>query len=280
MFRVLVVEDDKGLNRAVCAFLGRNGYETFGALNANEAYDAMYGGTIFDIILSDIMMPEIDGVETFQRMKGFGGRSPNLDTPVVMLTANAIVGAKQEYLDLGFTDYLSKPIREEDLRLMLKKYLRPELLKTPPEPESDAPCACASEPVPAAPAPAAEEQPAANRTERIARLAAIGVDTAKGLAYCMSDKDFYLEMLDEYMRSNKRECLDVYYAKKDWNNYMINVHSLKSASLTIGQTELFEKAKALESAAKAGDEAYITANHTDAMERYSLFLEQLGKILD
>ena len=57
MFQVLVVEDDQELNRTVCAYLNQNGYQALGCLNANAAYDAMYGGTLFDLIISDIMMP-------------------------------------------------------------------------------------------------------------------------------------------------------------------------------------------------------------------------------
>ena len=63
MFQILVVEDDRALNRAVCNYLNQNGYHAVGCLTANEAYDALYGGTIFDLILSDIMMPETDGFE-------------------------------------------------------------------------------------------------------------------------------------------------------------------------------------------------------------------------
>ena len=56
MFKLLVVEDDRELNRAVCSFLNQNGYDALGCLSANEAYDAMYGGTVFDLIISDIMI--------------------------------------------------------------------------------------------------------------------------------------------------------------------------------------------------------------------------------
>ena len=62
MFKILVVEDDRELNRSVCSFLNRSGYEATGCLNATEGYDALYGNT-FDLIVSDIMMPGIDGFE-------------------------------------------------------------------------------------------------------------------------------------------------------------------------------------------------------------------------
>ena len=63
MFKILVVEDDRELNRTVCTYLNDNGYTATGCLNANEAYDAMYGGQVFDCIVSDIMMPGVDGFE-------------------------------------------------------------------------------------------------------------------------------------------------------------------------------------------------------------------------
>ena len=71
MFKILVVEDDKELNRSVCTFLNQSGYEAAGCLNATDAYDAMYAAT-FDLIISDIMMPGVDGFEFAQTVRGLG----------------------------------------------------------------------------------------------------------------------------------------------------------------------------------------------------------------
>ena len=81
MFRVLVVEDDKDLNKSVCSFLNHSGYETTGCLNAADAYDAMYE-TVFDIIVSDIMMPGADGFEFAQNV-----RALNREIPILFMTA-------------------------------------------------------------------------------------------------------------------------------------------------------------------------------------------------
>lgn len=77
MFKMLVVEDDKELNRTVCSFLNNSGYEAVGCLNANEAYDALYD-TVFDLIVSDIMMPRADGFELARNV-----RENNADIPIL-----------------------------------------------------------------------------------------------------------------------------------------------------------------------------------------------------
>lgn len=82
MFKLLVVEDDRELNKTVCSYLNQNGYEAVGCLSANEAYDAMYGGTLFDLIVSDIMMPEIDGFEFARTV-----RELNKEIPILFMTA-------------------------------------------------------------------------------------------------------------------------------------------------------------------------------------------------
>ena len=74
----------------------------------------------YDIIFMDHMMPEMDGIETLSRIKSDSG-NPNNNTAVVMLTANALIGMREMYLEKGFTDYLSKPIAPEKLEKMIKK---------------------------------------------------------------------------------------------------------------------------------------------------------------
>lgn len=119
MFKILVVEDDRELNRAVCSYLTQNGYEAVGCLSANEAYDAMYGGTIFDMILSDIMMPEIDGFEFAKTVRGL-----NEEIPILFMTARDDFAAKQRGFKAGIDDYMVKPIDLEELLLRIEALLR------------------------------------------------------------------------------------------------------------------------------------------------------------
>ena len=119
MFKLLVVEDDRELNKTVCSYLNQNGYEAVGCLSANEAYDVMYGGTLVDLIISDIMMPEIDGFE-------FAGtvRELNTDIPILFLTARDDFASKQRGFRAGVDDYMVKPADLDELLLRVEALLR------------------------------------------------------------------------------------------------------------------------------------------------------------
>lgn len=118
MFKVLIVEDDKDLNRTVCSFLNRSGYEAVGCLGAGEAYDAMYKDS-FDLIVSDIMMPDIDGYEFAKTV-----RSLNENIPILFMTARDDFASKQKGYRLGIDDYMVKPIDLDELFLRIGALLR------------------------------------------------------------------------------------------------------------------------------------------------------------
>lgn len=119
MFKILVVEDDRELNRAVCSFLSQNGYDALGCLGANEAYDALYGGNVFDMIISDIMMPEVDGFEFARTI-----RDTDQNIPILFMTARDDFSAKQRGFRVGIDDYLVKPVDLEELLLHVGALLR------------------------------------------------------------------------------------------------------------------------------------------------------------
>ena len=119
MFQVLVVEDDQELNRTVCAYLNQNGYQALGCLNANDAYDAMYGGTLFDLIISDIMMPGVDGFAFAKTV-----RELNQEIPILFMTARDDFASKQRGFQAGIDDYMVKPIDLDELLLRMEALLR------------------------------------------------------------------------------------------------------------------------------------------------------------
>ena len=118
MFKILVVEDDKDLNRSVCLFLNQNGYSATGCLSAREAYDAMYEN-IYDLILSDIMMPEIDGFDFAKTV-----RSLNEAIPILFMSARDDFASKERGYRTGIDDYMVKPIDFEELLLRIGALLR------------------------------------------------------------------------------------------------------------------------------------------------------------
>lgn len=118
MFKILVLEDDKELNKTICAFLNNSGYEAVGCSNANEAYDALYENTI-DLIVSDIMMPGVDGFEFARNV-----RDVNSEIPILFMTARDDIASKQRGFRIGVDDYMVKPIDLDELFLRIGALLR------------------------------------------------------------------------------------------------------------------------------------------------------------
>ena len=118
MFQILVVEDDKELNKTVCSFLNQSGYEATGCLNATDAYDALEE-RMFDLIVSDIMMPGIDGYEFASSV-----RELNEDIPILFMTARDDIASKQRGFRIGVDDYMVKPIDLDELFLRIGALLR------------------------------------------------------------------------------------------------------------------------------------------------------------
>lgn len=118
MFKILVVEDDKDLNKTVCSFLNHSGYEAIGCLDALDAYDALYENT-FDLIISDIMMPDVDGFEFARNV-----REQNEDIPILFMTARDDIASKQKGFRIGVDDYMVKPIDLDELFLRIGALLR------------------------------------------------------------------------------------------------------------------------------------------------------------
>ena len=118
MFKILVVEDDKELNKTVCSFLNHSGYDAIGCLNAVEAYDALSDNMV-DLIISDIMMPGVDGFEFAANV-----RELNKEIPILFMTARDDMMSKQRGFGIGIDDYMVKPIDFDELFLRIGALLR------------------------------------------------------------------------------------------------------------------------------------------------------------
>jgi len=256
-----LVVDDESMNLVVAkSIFGRYGMKVSTVTSGQESID-ICREKVFDIIFMDHMMSGMDGVEAMKRIRtdvsGLNG-----SVPVVALTANAMSSAKQMFLNEGFDGFVSKPIEIDELERVLKQVLPKSAMSfvdvdgqtesLPDEPEEET-----------KPAPK-------NEKDFIVELRKSGIDTDAGLKYCVGDKEFYKSLLVQYATESAEKIgmMKKYYIVRDWHNYEILVHALKSTSKMIGISDLSEKAKALEKAAKNNEENYILQNHEAMIRDY------------
>ena len=233
----------------------------------------------YDLIFMDHMMPEMDGIQTLHILRE-ETTHPNADTKVVALTANAIAGSKEMYLEEGFDNYISKPIIRDELERMLDKYL-PEELKEKHAVEVNtadmiinaADKAAEMETVSITETKEKKEEPVMEQQELINKESA--------MTYCCNSDEIYFDLLNVYVTQAKKnvEKLPVFYEQKDWENYRIVVHAIKSTSLTIGAGTLSEIAKEQEMAAKESNTAFIEENWEKFFEFYRAVIEKAEEML-
>ena len=260
--RILVVDDVK-MNLKVIEGLLKDTELTIDSVQSGDACIDMVRQHTYDVILLDHIMPEMDGIETLAKLKQMG-KEFNPRTPVIMLTANAGEGAKEEYLKLGFTDYLAKPVREGALNEMLIKYLPENLVESEidsSEKEIDRQIK--------------ENQADENKSEFAKQYDFL--DIATGMSYCMDSEDFYKEVIGEFRSGSKYDELQSLFDNADWKNYEVVIHGVKSTAMTIGAVEVSNMAKELEMAAKEGNFEFIRSSHYPFMRRYGKLLDNLDE---
>ena len=210
----------------------------------------------YDVIFLDHMMPKKDGIETLKELRQ-DREGPNNHTPVVCLTANAISGAREQYMEEGFEDYLSKPIDSEELENMLLDLISKEKIKSTAETEE--------------------------RLDLLPRelslLSGFQVDIKEGIKNGGGIEE-YLSVLDTFSETldSRIDELERYYAEGDTKEYTIRVHALKSSLRIIGAKERGERAQLLENAGKAGDMAFIREHHADFIREVLKLREPLSGI--
>ena len=257
--RILVVDDTR-MNIAVVTGLLKNTEIMIDTAENGAEAVAHARKTKYDLILMDQRMPGMDGTEALGRIRQ---ESLNRETPVICVTADAISGAREKYMAAGFTDYLTKPINGDSLEKALLAYLPAErvewLHNEMPETGSS---------------------PAVARDNTWKPLRAAGIDPEIGLGYCQGDDGFYRSMLLEFAGSapEKARLLQESCAARDWENYGIYVHALKSASKMIGATGLSEAAQRLETAAGDGLGAVIELGHAPLLAEYAAVAEAILRL--
>lgn len=260
--RILITDDTRMNITVVVSLLKRTGIQTDTAESGEQAI-ALADQNKYDVILLDQRMPVLDGTQTLKRIRE-SGNGKNKDTPVICLTADAIRGAKDRYMAEGFTDYLTKPVNGHDLEEMLKTYLPAGKIEAAAEEDET------------------EETAAVSADPLYKALEEAGIITEKGLGLFDNNEETYKEILAEYVRDSRsrRSRLEEYYSEKDWDNYRISIHSLKSSSKTIGAMELSELALTLENASGDRDEGVIKEKHPAAVEMYDRIVSVIESSVD
>ena len=249
--KVLVV-DDNAMNRSVFRNLVKQTKVQVTDVDSGMAALREVEQKHYDLIFLDHMMPEMDGVETFRHMKEMDNNQCK-DTPIIMLTANAVLGAREEYLREGFHDFLSKPIEPVKLEKMIQKYLPEELIQ-----EAD---------------PMDVLNMDNTNTSEVELPEIEGVDWSYGKLH-LPDEDLLLNTTVKFYRTipeEKEKITKLFTQLEDpesLDDYRIRVHAIKGLTATIGIMQLSAMAKALEMAVKQN-------NLEKARKIHPLFMEEL-----
>ena len=259
----ILVVDDTPMNHVVIRELLKNTKAKVESARSGEECLTKQHQKKYDIIFLDYRMPGMDGIETLDEIKK-DTESPNKDTPIIVLTANAISGARENFLREGFDDYLSKPIESDKLEDTLIKYLPADKVELASKDKM-----AESGPVTAG---EAEEFP-----EWLKNLEEI--DVGEGLKNC-GGVESYFSIIKVYYESADmtRSNLENAYSDENWKEYTSYVHSMKSTSRTIGARALSELAKKLEDAGNAGDIDTIREHQDELMNLYAIIVHTLSKV--
>ena len=253
--RILIVDDTQMNLNVVVNLLKKTEIQIDTATSGADAL-ALTDEKKYDAILMDQRMPGMNGTETLHQIRA-RAEGLNRDTPVICLTADAVVGARERYLNDGFADYLSKPVDGQVLERVILKYLPREKVRMVKGGEQ--------------PTEAAAATADAVGTDGYAPLRAAGIDPGIGIGYCQGDEELYRSLLRDYLQcaEERAEGLARRYEERDWKAYAILAHTVKSASKTIGAAALSDIAAGLEAAADAGGLAVHPSDHQRLLEQYS-----------
>ena len=222
------------------------------------------------------MMPGMDGIETLRHIKE---ECIAESMPVIALTANAVSGARQMYLDCGFQDYLSKPIAGDSLEKALYSWLPKDLVIQGMEEEYLEPEEKSESSNLETEVSSKENHIYENVMEDASDLFIFDHNVA--MEYCGGDEEIYKQILSMYMNQSEEyiDKMEEYFNSHDWENYRIIVHAIKSTSKTIGAVAFSDLSANMEKVAKNKDKESVSEKHNYFLKQYKLLLERIRKML-
>ncbi len=258
----ILIVDDTRINLTVAVNLLKNTKMKIDTATSGEEAVNMASKTRYDVIFMDQRMPGMNGTEAFHKIRETENGASK-DVPVICLTADAVIGAKERYLSEGFSDYLTKPIDNFALEKLLMKYLPDGKVELINEEISEI------------------SEDGNPEEEAFAVLRSVGIEPRAGLKYCQDDVFFYKALLAEYAYGEleKAHNLQKSYEAENWHDYSIYVHSLKSSSKMIGASALSVRAAKLEAAANISDTGTIHTEHDNMMEEYEVLTAVIRSLI-
>lgn len=252
--KILVVDDNMINLKVAARLLKTYNVDVELVTSGKECINKILEGNVYELILLDDMMPHMTGVETLKNLQKIIG----FNIPTVALTANAISGMREKYLENGFDDYLSKPIDKVELEKVLKKFLN----GTTANISSDEKLETLSQ----------------SSTYDKEILISNGVDIDKSLEL-LGDMDTFNETLKDFLNEsvNRLKQIAEYKNNGDMPNYAILVHAMKSDSKYLGFTKLAELSFNHEMASKGNDKKYVDDNYEELMNEANRIISLIKK---
>ena len=230
-----------------------------------ECLDKVKEGNKYDVILLDDMMPKMSGIETLNKLKEIDG----FNIPVVALTANAITGMREKYLNSGFDDYLAKPIEKNDLITVMNRVVNNNETNTGAVVSNNVSKSIPNEEV-------EEKEDTSDDTgsfdgEKYLRDNGIDMDNALEL---LGDMEMYNDTLDDYLSEidSKLEDLKKFKEENNMEEYSVLVHSMKSDAKYLGFMDFADIAYQHELKSKENDSNFVNDN-------FEKLEEELNKVV-
>lgn len=266
--RILIVDDNEVNLQVADGLLNEFKVMTELVTSGKKCLELLKNDTFFDMIFMDHMMPGMDGIECLKKIREMDGDFYKT-VPIVSLTANAVAGMQQMFMDAGFDGFLAKPIQMKELEKILLDFLPKDLIRDNDSKEaqmlSDVPMYIPSDDIDD------------NSDSEIC-----GVNTDEGLMMIGGNEEIYNSVLETYLREGRQKLPEIRQCalERNLNDYTILVHALKSASRNIGAAALGEHAFSHEERAKQGDVDFVLGDYEALLDEYEVILDNISKYLD
>lgn len=268
--KILVVDDNKMNLKVFNGILTKTQLQITNATGGRQCLELL-DKEKFDLVFLDHMMPDMDGIETFHAIRK---RKLCDGVPVVMLTANAIVGDKEMYLEEGFDDFLSKPIVPDKLDRMLLKFLPKKLVNLSEEAKKELELLVPEENLTTVLLQASPEKVLEGMQRAMPEI-----DLEQGLAISGEDESRYVELLNDFVTMDFKKELEAFYEEGDYKNYCTLIHGFKNNAYSIGAKKLGDFAFEIEKRTREGIPAEIIVLQQNLSEQYERICEKYREII-